>query len=141
MKLRSTAVGVSLVCMLGGLGRFFLDWRFVPEFAAPDDPPAKVAWMLLGILVLFGVWTWAIVRMAQESRGWTIVLAALNIVVNFAYLGAGTAVSFCPTPCTTIWPLMEIMIWANLVMGVAAAALNLLLLRKPVLRGARARGT
>jgi hypothetical protein len=36
--------------------------------------------------------------------------------------GLATLVSFCPSPCTTAWPLGEIAIWSNLLIGVPAIA-------------------
>lgn len=34
--------------------------------------------------------------------------------------GLATVISFCPSPCQTAWPVGEIAIWSNLLVGISA---------------------
>lgn len=41
--------------------------------------------------------------------------------------------SLCPSPCRTAWPVRQIAIWSNVLVGLGAAVLTALsLFRKPV---------
>jgi hypothetical protein len=46
-------------------------------------------------------------------------------------LGLGTTVAYCPTPCATMWPLLEVANWANTLSGLLAALACGLALRAP----------
>jgi hypothetical protein len=58
-----------------------------------------------------------------------VLLAYSALLLAF---GLFTIVSLCPSPCGTFWPVGEIAIWSNVLIGVPAAALaGLSLFRRP----------
>ena len=115
-------MALSVIALLAFLARTFLDFRYIigVEFA-PDV--GGLASTILVCLVLVGGWLWWLVAAAGGSRAGLVATLAFNLVLN-AGLGLGTLVSFCPSPCQTGWPLMEIANWSNLVLGVLAAVAN-----------------
>jgi hypothetical protein len=116
-------VALSVVSFLAWLERAFLDWGFVPEMHGLLSP-AAIAAATLFYTVLAAAWLAAIVRVREGRRGALLANAALNGLFAFG-LGIGTLLSFCPSPCATVWPLMEIANWSNLVLGFASAIASL----------------
>jgi hypothetical protein len=50
-------------------------------------------------------------------------------------MGVGTLVSYCPSPCSTAWPLGEIANWTSLVVGLLAGiSLALQFLKSSVIK-------
>jgi hypothetical protein len=113
-------VAFSYLSLLLMLARFFLDFQFVfPDFV-PDGP---TVWPVVALVTaLFGAWMWSVNAASHQSwRGLvgTLVFALLTLV-----LGVGTAVSYCPTPCGTAWPLMEVTNWGNILLGLISAIVS-----------------
>ena len=123
---RNGAIALSFVAYVTGLARLMLDARFVSEFADfMGDQPRQVALVMLVFIVFFGGWVWALLAAVRGSRSGLIGALVCSLLLA---LGDGLAavIVFCPTPCPTVPPLSDIIIWANLISGlVAAAALGL----------------
>jgi len=116
-------VVLSVVSFLAWLERAFLDWGFVPEMHVLLSP-AAIAAATLFYTVLAAAWLAAIAGVRAGRRGALLANAALNALFAFG-LGVGTLVSFCPSPCATVWPVMEIANWSNLGLGLASAVASL----------------
>ena len=116
-------VALSVVSFLAWLERAFLDWGFVPEMHVLLSPVA-IAAATLFYTGLAAVWLAAIVRVREGRRGALLANAALNALFSFG-LGIGTLFDFCPSPCGTVWPLMEIVNWSNLGLGLASVMASL----------------
>ena len=120
------ALTLSVIALLAFLGLQFMDWRY--------EYPLHVHWGTLDALLpliivgLAGMWIWAIVVAARDSRRGLIVLLVLALVLNVAQALA-TYLVWCPpwTGCggyPYAWPWT----WANLIAGllaVGATALQL----------------
>ena len=116
---------------LSGIARLILEVRFVPEItnAMPADQPAQVALIILPIILFFGGWLWVLVSASHNHRRGLIGLLVCSLLLAFGW-GLPTVISFCPTPCATVWPLTDIVTWANIIMGVIAAVAIGLYLRR-----------
>jgi len=123
---RNGAITLSVVAFLTGLARLMLDARFVSEFANfMGDQPGQVAMVMLVYIVFFGGWIWALLAAVRGGRGGLIGALVFSLLLALGE-GLTALLVFCPTPCPTISPLGDIIIWANLISGlVAAAALGL----------------
>ncbi len=121
------ALALSVIALLTELWRAFVDFQNeYSKFLNSTDA------ILLGTLlytVLFGGWAWALLRGMRGSR--SALIAALTINLLFLLvLPIGSLVAFCPSPCTELWPLMELANWINLISGLLAAAALALQLRQ-----------
>jgi hypothetical protein len=123
---RNGAITLSVIAFLTGLARLMLDVRFVSEFADfMGDQPGQVALVMLVFIAFFGGWLWALLAAVQGSRGGLIGALVCSLLLALGD-GLTTVLVFCPTPCPTLSPLGDIIIWANLIFGlVATAALGL----------------
>jgi len=63
------AIAVSIIALMSLVGRSFLDARFVLTEDMPNASKAMVGGWALFTMVLVGGWVWAIVAVAQGSRG------------------------------------------------------------------------
>ena len=110
------------LAFLSGIARLILEVRFVPEImnAMPADQPSQVALIMLPILLLFGAWLWALLSASRNHQRGLIGLLICSLLLAFGW-GVPTVISFCPTPCATVWPLTDIVTWANIIIGVMAA--------------------
>jgi hypothetical protein len=120
----NVAITLSVVALLTILARItFLDALFVSEFRKgfSEDQPWPIALSMLGYMAFVGGWIWALLAAKRGSRGGMIVALVFSLLVA---LGGGllTLLVFCPTPCPTISPLSDIVIWAQLIVGLAASA-------------------
>ena len=128
-QLQRLAFPLSLLAFLTMLGRAFLEFRFVPEVANGLTTAGSVGMFLLQTLAFFGVWIWALVGMVQGRKGWTIALLVFNLITGLG--GVFTTTVLCPSPCRTFWPTIEMAVWANILLGLAAAAAVAVRLRQP----------
>ena len=127
---RSGVIVLSALAFLAYMERALLDWRFVVgDFATETDIATTVLAMAFYLLVS-AAWLWGLMAAARGSRNglWTLLALSLLLLVG---LGVATPVSFCPSPCQTAWPLMEVSNWAGLVVGLLAALSAWLRLRRP----------
>jgi hypothetical protein len=126
------AITLSVIALLTFLGRTLIDFRYVAlEFEQMEHIlPVTLPYTLFALL-LFGGWLWALLAAVQGSRGGLIATLVYNLFV--ALLGGLASFLFlCPSPCSTGWPLAEIVLWANLIVGsIAAVAMTLQLRLEP----------
>lgn len=125
------AITLSVLALLTLLARTIgLDAMFVlpGEMGVRQDQPATVALIVLWTMALFGGWIWALLVATRGSRGGLI--AALVFSLLSGILGAFTLLVLCSGGCA-VWPLGSILVWAELITGLAASlALGLQLRRK-----------
>jgi hypothetical protein len=110
---------LSAAAFLSLLARTFVDYRFV--YAELDLDAGAFGFAILFHLALFGGWVWALVAASHARRRVMYVLLAYAVLV--VVFGVYTATTLCPSPCRTGWPVGEISIWSNILIGVPAAAL------------------
>jgi len=119
------AIILSLAALLSFLARTFLDFRFVYQEIGLDVPSLSVATILN--LAFFAGWIWALIVASHAGRKAMYALLALDVLLLL--FGITTLTSFCPSPCPTAWPLGEVLIWSNLLIGVPAVATAIVALR------------
>jgi hypothetical protein len=112
------AIAVSIIALMSFVGRSFLDARYVLTEDMPNASKAMVGGWALFTMVLVGGWVWAIVAVAQGSRGGLI--AAVLIAALVGLYGGASLIAFRPI-MPSAKPLGEIVIWSNLVFGLVAA--------------------
>ena len=112
------AIALSTIALLSLLARTFVDFQFVfTEFASS---PGQAALAVLIMTALFGSWFWGLLVAVRGSRRGLMVVLILTLLLPFGE-GIATLISFCPSPCPTAWPLMEIANWSNVILGLVAA--------------------
>jgi hypothetical protein len=118
----NTVILLASLAYLSGIARLILEVRFVTEImnAMPTDQPAQVALVMLPIILFFGGWLWALLSASRSNRRGLVGLLVCSLFLAFAW-GLPTVISFCPTPCATVWPLTDIITWANIILGAIAA--------------------
>ena len=117
------ALTLIVVALLTFLARIsFLDAMFVPEFRVmlPEDRPASILLMMLWYMAFVGGWLWSLVAAARGRRAGFIVSL---IYCLFIALGGGllTLLALCPAGCA-VWPVGDLIVWANLISGLAASS-------------------
>ncbi|MAG36923.1 MAG: hypothetical protein CL878_11870 [Dehalococcoidia bacterium] len=125
-------VTLSVLAILVFVARAILDWGFVPEFTEAASP-GTVAGATLLYMVLVGGWIWAVLAASHGARAGLIGALVSSALLSLG-IGIGTALAFCPTPCRTIWPLMEITNWAGIIVGLAACVALGFELWRPTIR-------
>ncbi len=116
---------ISGLAFVAFLERAFLDWRYVYVDLTSDV--ATTGLTLAVYVLLVGAWLWALAGVAHRRRGGVIAVVCLTAVLLVA-LSIGTASAFCPSPCSTAWPLMETSNWFGLVVGLVVCAAGVALL-------------
>jgi len=131
-----SAVAISAIALLTELWRAFVD-LLVPVYPFWTEL-FKGAGMvfLVAVLytILFAAWAWALLQALRGGRGALIAAFLINLFFLLA-VPVGTLVAYCPSPCATLWPLMELANWINLIFGLLAAAALALQLRQKKLTG------
>ena len=115
-KSRQLVLILSGMALLSFLGRTFIDYGYVfPEFgiAMPDLLPITV-----GMLVFYGGWLWALISAARGNRKGLIATLVYNVLLLL--FGVSTFTTLCPSPCDTAWPLGELLMWSNVIIGMMA---------------------
>jgi hypothetical protein len=113
------AVALSVIAMLTELWRAFVD--FQNEYSIFLDGTGAVLIGTLLYTALFGGWAWALLRALRGSRSALIAALIINLLFLLV-LPIGSLVAFCPSPCSELWPLMELANWINLLFGLLATA-------------------
>lgn len=114
----NTALILSVASLVSFLARTFIDYGFV--YQEQNLSTRSISILTVVILAFIAGWVWAIVAASHQSRrGWYALLFYDGLLVLF---GVVTLVSLCPSPCRTAWPLGEIVIWSNLLIGIPAIA-------------------
>lgn len=115
------AVTLSVFALLTLLARTMgLDAMFVlpGEMGVRQDQPTTVALIVLWTVALFGGWIWALlVAMRGSRRG---LIAALVFSLLSGLLGGMTLLVLCPDGCA-VYPLGNIIVWAEFIIGLAAS--------------------
>jgi hypothetical protein len=135
LKSHDAALVFSSAALLSFLGRTFIDYGYVfPEtgITMPDLLPVT-----FGILAFYGGWLLALITAGRGSRSGLLAMLVYNVLLLI--FGISTLTTFCPSPCRTAWPLGEILIWSNLLIGIIATLLVLRqVLQRPADRAERA---
>ena len=127
-SMRTAALIASAAALLSFLARTFVDYRFVYGELGFDT--AALGFTIVIHIALVGAWIWALVAASHARRRGTYLLLGCNVLV--VAFGLYTITTLCPSPCRTGWPVGEITIWSNLLIGVAAALLAALsVFRRP----------
>lgn len=119
LQKNGTVITLSVVSLLLMLERSFLDFRYVAlEMEAVDAiMPFTAPYMVFGFL-LFGGWIWALLAAVQGKRGALILLLAFSLL-NLVF-GLLTITVLCPTPCQTARPITDLLVYAQIVVSLAA---------------------
>lgn len=124
---RALVIALNIISFINFIARSLLDWRYVyPEFMPTGSD--QFVYAAIFYLFIFGIWFWALVTATQSSRGALIVMMVFNLVFLFG-IGLGTYFFFCPSPCPVIWPVGEIINWANILFGLIVPLVSGLHLR------------
>lgn len=119
----TAALVLSGAAFLSFLTRTFIDYGFVyPQL----NLMSSLGRITLFNLAFYGGWIWALMSASHGSRRAMFVLLAYNALL--VLFGLTTSISLCPSPCQTAWPVGEIAIWSNHLVGISATvvvALNL----------------
>lgn len=129
---RNAAVALGILALLTLLARLtFLDALYVPEFRAilPENQPVTIALMMLVYMVLVGCWIWSLLAAAQGSRVGAITSLLFSLLTAFGG-GFFTLTTLCPAGCAAP-PAGNVIVWANLVTGLAASAALIFQLARP----------
>ena len=116
------AITFSIFAFLTMMARIaLLDAMFVPEFRnmLPEDRPASIMLVMLVYMVFVGGWVWSLLAAVRGNRKGLIVSL---IYCLFVGLGGGllTLLFLCPAGCAA-WPVGNLIVWANLISGLAAS--------------------
>jgi hypothetical protein len=126
------AVTLSVIALLTELWRAFLDFQH--EYSNILNSTGAV---LLGALLytaLFAGWAWALLGLMCGNR--SLLIAALIINLLFLLIiPIGTLVVYCPSPCPTLRPIMELANWINLLFGILATVALALQLHQNKIEG------
>jgi hypothetical protein len=111
------------------LARTFLDYQYVYNEMGFSAITSGFATLIN--LVMFGGWIYALyAASARFSRGAMVAnFAFATLLLVFAF---STVVTLCPSPCPTGWPVGEIIIWSNIVLGIPAVIFAGLAALRPV---------
>jgi hypothetical protein len=122
--------------VLSAIALFTELWRAFVDLLVPVYPfwtePFKGAGMVFLVTMLYAIlfagWAWALLQALRGGRGALIAAFIINLFFLLA-VPVGTLVAYCPSPCATLWPLMETANWVNLIFGLLAAIALALQLR------------
>lgn len=118
----NSALALSAIALLAVLARLtFLDALFVSEFRSgfSADQPGPIVRAMLGFMVFFGGWIWALLAGTRGSRAGMIVALIYSLLVAFAF-GLLTLIVLCPAGCAA-WPAGNFIVWVALIAGLAAS--------------------
>lgn len=113
---RNVALAFSSISLLSFMGRTFLDYGYV--FHELGISKSDILPITVGILAFYGGWLWALIAAGKNSRKGFFGLLIYNSLLLL--LGISTFTTLCPSPCTTVWPLGELLMWSNVVIGLMA---------------------
>lgn len=123
----SGAVTLSVIALLTELWRAFVDFQH--EYSSFLNSTGALLFGALLYTALFSGWAWALLRTARGNRGALIAALIINLLFLLA-IPVGTLVAYCPSPCPSLWPMMELANWINLFFGLLATVALALQLRQ-----------
>ena len=101
------------------------------DFLGHLDQTGQVAFGMSWLLIIYGGWIWALVAAGRGSSGGKIGVIFFNLLIILSWT-LQSILFWCPTPCPLLWPLADIILWTNLLSGLAASvALGIQLWSKP----------
>ncbi len=122
------AIGFSYAGLLAMLARTFLDYQYVYAEMGMNAVTSGLATLVN--LAIFGGWIYALYASAARfSRGAMIANLFFNALLLI--FGLSTVISLCPSPCPTGWPVGEIIIWSNILIGIPAVILATVAVLRP----------
>ena len=116
------AVSFGIIAFLTLMARLtFLDALYVPEFGVmlPENQPTKIGLTMLVYMILVGSWVWSLLATTRGSRVGLIVSLLFSLLTAFGG-GLLTLTALCPNGCAA-YPVGNIIVWANLISGLAAS--------------------
>ncbi len=113
------ATALSLIAYLTVLGRTFVDFRYLIPEQYPSAAPGLVGLGIVAFTAFFGSWVWVLLAAARGGRGGLIAALGYNLFFTFLS-GVYSLLVLCPSTCPSSRPLMEIALWANLIIGLLA---------------------
>jgi hypothetical protein len=120
----------SAFSILSFIARALLDWRYVfPFMLNISDSDAVIGTIIYAILVLIPIV--ALLNIKVDLR-WPIFVLLIFHALQFLFLGIMSSLYLCPSPCPTIWPIGEIIIWSSTLTGLLALLSTVLYWRKNV---------
>jgi hypothetical protein len=125
------AVALSAIAMLALLARITgIDALVVmpSEMGVREDQVLTVGLFMLGVAALYGAWIWALLAAARGSRGGVIVALIFSLLTAL-FGGLFTLVILCQPGCAAA-PAGNIVVWAELLTGLAASVALLAQLRR-----------
>jgi len=120
--MRSPSVSWTAALILSGfsllsfLARTSIDYGFVYQELSLTT--ASLGLLTIFNLAFFAGWIWALVSASHRSRRAMFALLVYDALL--VLFGLTTFLSFCPSPCRTAWPVGELAIWSNLLVGIPA---------------------
>ncbi len=114
---RNGAVTLSVIALLSELWHAFIDFQH--EYSNILNSTGAVLLSTLLYTVLFGVWAWALLQTFRGNRASLVATFIINLLFLLV-IPFGTLVAYCPSPCRTLWPIMEVANWINLLFGILA---------------------
>ena len=120
------ALVLSVATLLSFLARALIDYGFVYRELYHGTRPIGV--LTLVYVAFIAGWIWALLAASHNIRRAMYVLLAYGAII--ALHAGATQVVFCPFPCRTAWPLAQVVIWLNLLLGIPAVAVAVLSLRR-----------
>lgn len=122
------ALLLSVATLLAFLARALIDYGFVYRELYHGTRPISI--LTVVYLAFIAGWIWALLAASHNARPAMYVLLGYAAITA---LHAGvTQVVFCPVPCRTAWPIGQVVISLNLLLGIPAVVVALLSLgRKP----------
>jgi hypothetical protein len=127
LKTWTLAIVLSYAALLAALARTFLDYQYVYRELGFNVITSGMATLVN--LALFGGWIYALYTTTRSSRRGIIATLAFNTLMLI--FSISTVVSLCPSPCPTGWPVGEIIIWSNVLIGVPAVIITALAVYHP----------
>lgn len=104
--------------LLSFLSRTFIDYHLV--YAEVGIDSGGFAAVTVFNLAFYGAWIAALIAASHQKRRAVYVLLAYDLLL--VLFGLFTMTTLCPSPCRAAWPVGEIAIWSNVVVGLAALA-------------------
>jgi hypothetical protein len=114
---RNGAVTLSVIALLSELWRAFIDFQH--EYSNILNSTGAVLLSTLLYTALFVGWAWALLRTFRGNRASLVAGFTINLLF-LLFVPIGTLVVYCPSPCLTLWPIMELANWLNLLFGILA---------------------
>jgi hypothetical protein len=125
------AVALSVIALLTFIARITgMDALVVmpSEMGVGEDQVLTVGLFMLGVAVLYGAWIWALLAAARGNRGGVIVALIFSLFTAL-FGGLFSLVVLCQPGCAAA-PAGNIVVWAELLTGLAASAALLAQLRR-----------